>query len=816
MASRKRSNGARAFLRVLSAAAALLSTAQHCPADETPPDAIVGEFCTLEFLPRLGKSATLLGVVSFGTNAVCDACTVDVRAEEAGVRISPTHVCVRNAAAKKAQSVKWIVNAGTNGIVNLHFAVKTGNQETFTADKRIVFMPRTDPDFSAKAWNPPVTSAQTYYVDSKGGDDTRDGLTPKSAWRTLGRASRLTLGAGERLLLKRGSVFNEELLVSVRGTVENWAEIGAYGEGMRPQIRRNRHINDRCGLLVNPEFLVVRDLIFCNAGAGLSLVCEEPQSGHILVERCLAHHIEGLYRFNSHGIPEWRDEPGPGNPGGGGCGIQACGIRTRDFVLRDCEFYQCSKAFWIEGVDTFVTSVFCHDNFAHNTSPHPFNIASRSYMTDCVFDKSGYHAAAGTMGVMLAKNNGFVVKGCHFLNQPDSGSPDQGGIDFEWGGENCLVEKCTFRNNAGAAIEVLGLVKPQIRNLCIRRCRFDRNNYARKNGPAEIQIWGGAQTPCDIACSNGRIEDNGFVLIPGVLLYVNESRSAKDWTLFGNREFDFVEDMNRAFPYNDPPDIFVCSEIWTDCREVALSAKNSEDSSVMWEQTEGPANVVFACPDVACTKAFFPLQGDYRIQAKADNGQLWRTARTAVHILPYGARTFRAWDFSANLDMQGWSVENAGTDYEFLPGKTPFWNSKSHPVRLVCNDYMVVAVKDAGEACIVTPCEYDVGVICGGQRANALRVRMQNHTTSRRMRLWWQKCGHSPQWDIKNSIAFDVKAMDDDDAIYTIPLPHIGSVKQLKISFSDASEKITGTVRIDYIWIGLLLDERKMKGVKSR
>ena len=810
MTFRENLKGTRSFL--ISAAAAILSAAQQCPADETPPSVTVGEFRTLEFMPRLGKPATLLGNVSFGTNAVCEACTVDVWAEEADVRISPKHVSVGSNAAAKAQSAKWIVDAGTNGVVNLHFTVKVGDSVASRTTKKIVFMPKTDPDFSAKVWNPPVTPARTYYVDSSGGDDKRDGLTPKSAWRTLGRASRLTLGAGDRLLLKRGSIFNEELSVSARGQEDNWAEIGAYGQGMRPQIRRNRHINDRCGLLLDPEFLVVRDIVFCNAGAGLSLVCAKPQSGHVLVERCLAHHIEGLYRFNSHGIPEWRGEPGPGKPGGGGCGIQACGARLRDFVMRDCEFYQCSKGFWIEGVDTFVTRVFCHDNFAHNTSPHPFNIASRSYMTDCVFDKSGYHAAAGTMGVMLANNNGFAIKGCHFLNQPDSGSPDQGGIDFEWGGENCLVEECTFRNNAGAAIEVLGLVKPQIRNLCIRRCRFDRNNYARKNGPAEIQIWGGAQTPRGVACSNGRIEDNGFVLIPGIPFYVNESMSAKDWTLSGNREFDFAEDMNRAFPYKDPPVVSVCGEIWTDCLEVALSAKNSVNSTILWEQTEGPANVAFARPDVASTKARFPAQGDYRVQAKADNGQFWRTARTAVHVLPIGAKTFKTWDFSANLDMQGWRVENAGTDYEFLPGKTPFWNSKSHPVRLVCNDYMVVAVKDAEEACIVTPYESDVGVICGGQRANALRIKMQNHTTSRRMRLWWQKCGDSPAWDIKNSVAFDVKAMDDQDAVYTLALPHIGSVKQLKIGFSDGSEKITGTLRIDYIWIGRLADERKAKG----
>ena len=49
-------------------------------------------------------------------------------------------------------------------------------------------------------------------------------------------------------------------------------------------------------------------------------------------------------------------------------------------------------------------------------------------------------------------------------------------IDFEARGNGCLIEQCTFENNAGAAIEVLGLKSPQITNLEIRNSRFIKNN----------------------------------------------------------------------------------------------------------------------------------------------------------------------------------------------------------------------------------------------------------------------------------------------------------------------------------------------------
>ncbi|MBQ9431913.1 MAG: right-handed parallel beta-helix repeat-containing protein [Kiritimatiellae bacterium] len=784
-----------------------IAVTDFCIRNERKPIVSIGEFRTRELMPTVGVPATLLGTIS-NIGTALTACTLEASPVD-GAKVSPGQVALDGIGEYVSIPLEWAIDPGTNGIVHVDFILRQGEKVVAKTRKRIIFMPEKEPALSAKAWNPPVTPGRTFHVDSKEGDDSRDGLTPATAWKTFANAANLTLGPGERLLLKRGSVFTDELQISARGAPGNWAEIGAYGEGMRPQIRRARSINDRCGFVLNPAYLAVRDLIFCNAGSGFSLICEEPGSGHLLVERCLSHHIEGIYRFNSHGIPEWRDARGAPGPGGSrSCGIYVGGSFARHTVLRDCESYQCSSGFSVNGLDAYVTRMFCHDNYAHNTSPHPYNCTSRSWMTDSVFDASGWHAAAGTMGVMLGGNCGFVIRGCHFLNQPDSGSPDQGGIDFECGGENCRVEECTFRNNAGASIEVLGLIRPQTRNVHIRRCKFDRNNYSRKNGPAEIQVWGGPDTPTDIACSNGLIEDNGYVLIPGIPFYVNNSPTTNDWVLSANREFDFADELDRAYPAVEPPVINICGEIWTDRAEAALAATVSGGNTVLeWEQTEGPAGVAFKTVKAVCTKADFPTEGDYRIALKADNGTFWRTARTAVHVLPNGARTFRAWDFAKNLDMQGWRVENAGTDYEFLRNKMAFWNSKSHPVRLVCGDYLVIALKETAEACIVTPDEMDVGVQCSATRANAMRIKMQNHTDSKRMRLWWQTNSAAPLWEEKNTIAFDVTAMDGDDTIYTVSLPPIGNLKQLKLAFSADGKKVTGTCRIDYIWLGSLPKE---------
>jgi hypothetical protein len=77
----------------------------------------------------------------------------------------------------------------------------------------------------------------TYFVDSRSGNDTRAGTSSAGAWKTLGRASRAQLRAGDRLLLKRGAVWKGPLAVSADGAPGNPIIVGAYGAGSLPLIR---------------------------------------------------------------------------------------------------------------------------------------------------------------------------------------------------------------------------------------------------------------------------------------------------------------------------------------------------------------------------------------------------------------------------------------------------------------------------------------------------------------------------------------------------------------------------------------------------
>ena len=749
-----------------------------------------------ERLPKSGESITISGsLANLGTLTLSNC--VLIAQTPAGATVTPKRINIGNLCADDAhRALSWKVSPGTNEVFQINFMLLSNGHPAGSTSKSVVLMPRNDPDFLARDWNPPVTPNKTYHIDANTGRDDADGLTPATAWRSFTNVARLTLGPGDRLLLKRGSVFSDELALTAGGTPENWAEIGSYGTGPRPTIRRTRFINDRCAHITSLGHLIVRDLIVCHAGKGLGISCKRGTEG-LLVERCLAHHIEGLYRLNAHGIPEWRNHAGAPEGPRGGIGI---GGSPRKAVMRDCEMYQCSSGFCAVGRDIAIIRVFCHDNICHNTSPHPFYTGtSRAWLLDSIFDASGWNASAGTMGIMLGHNDGLIIRNCHFLNQPDSGSHDEGGIDFECGGENCLIDRCTFRNNAGAAIEVLGLRSPQARNTHIRNCRFDRNNVATKLGPAEIFIWGGSTDP-SIVCSSGLIEGNGCVLNPGICFYTNQAvRTRPDWIVTNNVQYACSTELDRALPYNNPPDITLGNEVWTDRPRVTLNGRitSARTVSTVWEQIEGPAIASFMDAGDIRTDAVFPQVGDYRLLLTADDGEHFRSARTAIHVLPKGAQVYRAWTFARNLDAEGWTFANLGTIKEHIKMENAFWDTFSNPVHLVCGDAFVLALQNTGTANLSSPDGLDLPV----DKNACVVLRLQNHTPATSMRLSFTTT-EQPLFTDANVRDFTVNPNDETDTVYVVPLKTKATLQQLRLDFSADKTPITGTVRIDYIWIG--------------
>ncbi len=89
-----------------------------------------------------------------------------------------------------------------------------------------------------------AATGTTYYVDSQAGNDNNAGTSESKAFKTLGKVNDLNLEPGDTVLLKKGSVFEDQALKFTKedsGTAEAPVKISTYGEGNRPQINTNGH-----------------------------------------------------------------------------------------------------------------------------------------------------------------------------------------------------------------------------------------------------------------------------------------------------------------------------------------------------------------------------------------------------------------------------------------------------------------------------------------------------------------------------------------------------------------------------------------------
>ncbi|MBR6932289.1 MAG: hypothetical protein IKH49_03190 [Bacteroidales bacterium] len=108
--------------------------------------------------------------------------------------------------------------------------------------------------------------AVTYYIDSAAGNDACDGKSKKQAWKSLSRVENLSLSAGDKILLRRGSVFHEMFVIDgTLGSKEKPVLVSTYGKGEKPRIIAPDGSQQAVRIL-KCSFITVEDLDLSNLG----------------------------------------------------------------------------------------------------------------------------------------------------------------------------------------------------------------------------------------------------------------------------------------------------------------------------------------------------------------------------------------------------------------------------------------------------------------------------------------------------------------------------------------------------------------------
>jgi parallel beta-helix repeat protein len=78
--------------------------------------------------------------------------------------------------------------------------------------------------------------AATYYVDAERGNDTNNGTSANTAWKSISKVNQTKLLPGDTILLRRGQIWREQLILQSSGEAQRLISLDSYDEGALPEI----------------------------------------------------------------------------------------------------------------------------------------------------------------------------------------------------------------------------------------------------------------------------------------------------------------------------------------------------------------------------------------------------------------------------------------------------------------------------------------------------------------------------------------------------------------------------------------------------
>jgi len=312
-----------------------------------------------------------------------------------------------------------------------------------------------------------ATSAQakTYYVSQSSGNDSWTGqaASPEGAngpWKTLAKASTITYVAGDRILLKCGDTWNEELRPKGDGTPDKPIFIGSYGEGKKPVIDREDYNKDLCGVRLADQggFKIVGiEFNRCMTGIYGEYSDGCPTKKFIWIEDCYFH--DSLLYQHYEDYPTRK------------IGLGVCffsyerdnKIVLADITIKNCVFRRLASGVWTNSPDNFNKNASFVYNFGNMTfedclfeEGYQWQMGIRGVdkgaVRNCVTHDigRGFRAFNGVAGAMFFRCKDWVFEDSEWgFVDIGQGSGDGESFDFEGNCDNNIMRNCLFHDTDG-------------------------------------------------------------------------------------------------------------------------------------------------------------------------------------------------------------------------------------------------------------------------------------------------------------------------------------------------------------------------------
>lgn len=145
-----------------------------------------------------------------------------------------------------------------------------------------------------------LRATRTIYIDPEGGDDKNSGTSSSKPLKTLNKASQLTYGPGDKILIKRGTTSTRGSLTVIGSGAEGKPiTIGAYGEGACPIIKAR----GGSALTYYGDNVNISNIWFTNETGemGIDIVSAKPGANkNIKITDCKFYDINNTLKYTTH------------------------------------------------------------------------------------------------------------------------------------------------------------------------------------------------------------------------------------------------------------------------------------------------------------------------------------------------------------------------------------------------------------------------------------------------------------------------------------------------------------------------------------
>ena len=336
-----------------------------------------------------------------------------------------------------------------------------------------------------------------YYVSSSSGNDSNDGLSPESSWKTLEQASSKTYEPGNKILLKSGDTFEGQMLLNGSGTAEAPILLSSYGEGEKPLITHDIDEGAVLGFNVSGwtikglkmHLRSVQELDWDNAAYGVRIIYDDikynpnsevGQYSNIIITDNEIYGVPDLPNLRCSGIKidTFFLVANSDNPEGEGVEYQKTRVLDNITVvnnyIHDVGMSGIMIRTMAEGTNGSSTNVYnnvkIERNIVHDTSVHGIMLHGARNGTmkhNRVYDtgKSTINTNWGPVAMWCIGCKDLVVQFNELSGALDSSTGyDGAGFDIDWASENILVQYNKAYDCYSAGIDTMSNLGGKILN----------------------------------------------------------------------------------------------------------------------------------------------------------------------------------------------------------------------------------------------------------------------------------------------------------------------------------------------------------------